>query len=117
MRLTAVLVAVLLVAGAALAQNASDRQSRVVVQLIPLNYLDAATVVAIFGGTIIPNYSTQRMIPMAPRGGYGGNYGYSRAGAGIGGSYVTPRTYGYGYGTSTETGYSGAQPYGYGYFR
>lgn len=113
MRIVTILAAMIVISGVAFAQGAANRQDRVVLEVIQLNYLDAQTVIAIFGGTIIPNYQAQRMLPSGPRGGYGGSYGYSRVGSGIGGSYTTPRSYGYG--TQPQTGYGGNQ--GYGYYR
>ncbi|MCD6360999.1 MAG: hypothetical protein J7M38_09045, partial [Armatimonadetes bacterium] len=61
MRTIAVIIAIIAISGLAFAQDTADRQNRVVLEVIPLQYLDVQTAIAIFGGTIIPSYG-QRML-------------------------------------------------------
>ena len=120
MRITAIIAAVVVVSTVAFAQETTDRQDRLVFEVIQLKYISVQTAIALFGGTIIPSQSYgQQMMSRGPRGGYssrGGNYGYSRSGSGIGGSYTTPRTYGYGSQSPPNYGNQSGST-GYNYFR
>lgn len=118
MRIIAIIAAIVVISTVAFAQETADRQDRVILEVIQLKYIDVQTAIALFGGTIIPSYG-QRMTPRGPRGGYsgrGGNYGYSRSGSSVGGSYTTPRTYGYGSRSGSNYGNQNGSS-GYNYFR